>query len=274
MLLKHIGYKGSPIQIWDAESLLLLSHKTRPFARRSTSREKRWQVTQQSNRKVQVLIFKWIWFPHTITRIPKEVTKVRRETMNRERGTENGERGTGNGKKKTLNQELGTIVWERVHSGYPRHNFKIADDRERKRSGKRSLSQTAWTVDKVPWRILPPGYYFIKLVLHYFFHGSAVLTKCLLKDVRCLQKFITERHFELPILPRNQLPKALDVDCQQKIVCKTEEQENDLCGGEDHWKPTFTHMFQWSFTSKVPTCPNIVSRLACNTCHWKNNLIK
>ena len=72
--------------------------------------------------------------------------------MNGERGTENGERGTGNGKwkKKTLNQELGTIVWERVHSGYPRHNFKMADDRERKRSGKRSPSQTARTVDKVP----------------------------------------------------------------------------------------------------------------------------
>ena len=92
--------------------------------------------------------------------------------------------------------------------------------------------------------------------------------------VRCLQKFITERHFELPILPSNQLPKALDVDCQQKIVCKREEQENALCGGEDHWKPTFTHMFQWSFTSKVLTSLNIVSRLACNTCHWKNNLIK
>lgn len=69
--------------------------------------------------------------------------------MNGERRTGNGEPGTGNGKK-ISNQELGTIVWERVHSGYPRHNFKMADDRERKRSGKRSLSQTAWTVDKVP----------------------------------------------------------------------------------------------------------------------------
>ena len=89
---------------------------------------------------------------------------------NDERGATNGERRTGNGKwKKMWNQELGTIVWERVHSGYPRHNFKMADDRERKRPGKRSLSQTAWTVDKVPWRILPPGYYFIKLILHFFF---------------------------------------------------------------------------------------------------------
>ena len=61
---------------------------------------------------------------------------------------------------------------------------------------------------------------------------------------------------------------SLDDDCQQKVVCKREEQENYLCGGEDHWKSTFTRMIQWSFTSKA------VSRLACNTCHWKNNLVK
>lgn len=60
LLLKHIGYKGSPIQIWEGEILLLLSHKTRPFARGCTSRGKRWQLTQQSNRQVQVLIFEWI----------------------------------------------------------------------------------------------------------------------------------------------------------------------------------------------------------------------
>ena len=157
----------------------------------------------------------------------------------------------------------------------------MADDRERKRSGKRSLSQTAWTVDKVPitTRIL-----FHKVSFTLFFSWQCccsyqvsftlIWPKCLLMHVRCLQKFITERHFELPILPSNQLLKALDVVCQQKIVCKREEQENYLCGGEDLWKATFTHMLQWSFTSKLLTSQNIVSRLACNTCHWKNKLIK
>ena len=112
------------------------------------------------------------------------------------------------------------------------------------------------------------------VLLSYQVSFTLIWPKCLLMHVRCLQKFITERHFELPILPSNQLPKALDVVCQQKIVCKREEQKNYLCGGEDLWKPTFTHMLQWSFTSKVLTSPNIVSRLACNTFHWKNNLIK
>ena len=62
---------------------------------------------------------------------------------------------------KIENGERGAIVWERVHSGYPQHNFKMADDKERERSGspsgRRTLVQTAWTVSKVLRRILPEG---------------------------------------------------------------------------------------------------------------------
>ena len=50
-------------------------------------------------------------------------------------------------KRNVTNKERGTRVWERVYSGYPGKSSKIADDRERKGSGRRSLMSTANSLD-------------------------------------------------------------------------------------------------------------------------------
>ena len=50
-------------------------------------------------------------------------------------------------KRNVTNKERGTRVWEQVYSGYPGKSSKIADDRERKGSGRRSLMSTANSLD-------------------------------------------------------------------------------------------------------------------------------